>query len=704
MKKQLLFLLALCLAAIHLFSQAPTISSFSPASGPVGTLVTITGTNLSSPTAFTIGAVSAIVVSDNGTTLTGMVMPGATTGTVSVTTAGGTATGSGSFAVRQTPYPSVQQGAKLVDSINASYDANTVALSADGSTAIVSGTIDTVAMATVYTRSAGIWMHQGELKGSAVSSTGITPQLGAAVALSADGNTAVIGGTNNDTGAIWIFTRSAGIWTQQGPPLIGTGAINSFVGINQGYSVGISADGNTVISGARSDNNNIGASWIFVRSGTTWSQQGNKLVGTGVTGGAGSLQGYSVALSADGNTAIVGGTADNISTGAVWIFRRSAGVWSQQGAKLVGTGAQGSANQGTSVAISADGNTVIEGGYYDNTGHGAAWVFTRSAGVWSQQGSKLVGTGAIGAEAQGTAVALSADGNTALIGGDADSSRLGAVWVYTRTGTTWTQRGRKLVGTGAIGIAYQGSSAALSADGTTAIEGGIDDNGDIGAAWVFAAACAPDSSAFTHSICQGDTFTFGSQHLTSSGTFSDTLTNAGGCDSIVTLYLTVNPPPVVTWVQDSFYCFGELEIPPPFVLGGTSPPGGIFSGRHVFGDTIIPVADSIYYPVTYTFTDSNGCSSAVNKTYIFTMCTGIAVLGTGQTIHLYPNPNTGSFILRTSQQQGAAYTISDMMGQMIQQQIITSDKQNIDVKNTPSGIYTLSISGMSGSVKFAIIR
>jgi hypothetical protein len=76
--------------------------------------------------------------------------------------------------------------------------------------------------------------------------------------------------------------------------------------------------------------------------------------------------------------------------------------------------------QGSSVAISADGNTAIVGGPDDNidasgtTGVGAAWVFIRSGGAWVQQGPKLVGSGAVG---QGFSVALSADGNIAIVGG-----------------------------------------------------------------------------------------------------------------------------------------------------------------------------------------------------------------------------------------------------------------------------------------------
>jgi hypothetical protein len=70
---------------------------------------------------------------------------------------------------------------------------------------------------------------------------------------------------------------------------------------------------------------------------------------------------------------------------------------SQQGPKLVGTGASGAAQQGASVVLFADGNTAIVGGPADSNGQGAAWVYTRSGGVWTQQGNKLVGTGASGA-------------------------------------------------------------------------------------------------------------------------------------------------------------------------------------------------------------------------------------------------------------------------------------------------------------------
>ncbi|HTT65418.1 MAG TPA: hypothetical protein VMG35_26395, partial [Bryobacteraceae bacterium] len=86
--------------------------------------------------------------------------------------------------------------------------------------------------------------------------------------------------------------------------------------------------------------------------------------------------------------------------------------FTQQGSILVGTDSVGNSNQGGAVALSADGNTAIVGGYGDNHLTGASWLFTRSGGVWTQQGSKLVGSGAMGYAGQGISVALSADGNT----------------------------------------------------------------------------------------------------------------------------------------------------------------------------------------------------------------------------------------------------------------------------------------------------
>jgi len=466
----------------------PTITSFSPASGPVGTLVTINGTNLSAPTAFTIGGQSAIAVSNTGSVLVGMVMPGAITGTVSVTTSGGTATGSGSFTIKAAKAPAAQQGPMLVGTGSAFVPEQgaSVSVSADGNTAIVGGPTDNgnAGAAWIYTRSGGSWSQQGS-KLVGTGSIGKSVQ-GVSVSLSADGNTAIVGGPadNSLQGAVWIYTRSGGTWSQQGSKLVGAGNTGA---ARQGFSVSLSADGNTAIVGGEQDNSNIGAAWVFTRSGSAWAQQGAKLVGTGGVGTP--VQGFSVSISADGNTAIVGGEEDNSDAGAAWVYTRSGGAWAQQGAKLVGTGSAGVADQGNAVSLSADGNTAMVGGDSDNSGVGAVWVFTRSGGAWAQQGSKLVGSGYVGSAREGVFISLSADGNTAAVGASDDNNGIGATWVYTRSGGAWAQPGPKLIGTGNTGTGKpdQGS-VALSADGSTVVVGGSGANSEIGAAWVFTAS------------------------------------------------------------------------------------------------------------------------------------------------------------------------------------------------------------------------
>ena len=256
---------------------------------------------------------------------------------------------------------------------------------------------------------------------------------------------------------------------QQGFKQVGTGGVGSSL---QGSSVAISADGNTALVGGPSDNQNTGAAWVFTRSAGRWEQQGVKLVGGNAA--VNSNQGSAVALSADGNTALIGGPMEGSALGAAWVFARSSdGIWTQQGGKLVGAGVDGFAQQGAAVALSADGNTALVGAPGSLFG-GTALVFTRSGGSWSQQGSGLAlpissGSGSF----LGASLALSADGNTAVVGGFGASDLVGSAWVFTRSSGVWTEESGRLVGTDS-NPANGGTntvSVALSADGYTALSG-----------------------------------------------------------------------------------------------------------------------------------------------------------------------------------------------------------------------------------------
>lgn len=467
----LLFTATLVFAISIVKGQAPTITSFSPSSGPVGTLVTITGTNLSNPTSVSIGGVGAIVVSSSTTELKAMVMPGAVNGVVEFFSNSGNVQSVNSFTKSPPKILTDKNSIKVFAPNDASVGPliSPVSISADGQTAVVGdpGDNSNTGAIRVYVKNNGSWVSQGS-KIVANDAVGNAFQ-GLSVSINADGNTIVVGGNydNYGVGAVWVFTQNGGVWSQQGNKLVGSGAIGN---ASQGASVSISADGNTLISGGYSDNSEIGAAWIFVRSNGVWTQFGNKLVGTGYSGISG--QGHSVAISADGKTAIVGGLNDDNSKGAAWVFSKVGNNWVQQGNKLVGSDAVGNGWQGRSVALNADGNYAIVGSPTDNLAKGAAWVYKRENGVWVQDGNKLIGSDLVGNSAQGHSVAISYDGKTCILGGISDNSLVGAAWVFRRNQSSWYQFGNKLVESNDNDLMRQGVSVSISGDANTMIVGG----------------------------------------------------------------------------------------------------------------------------------------------------------------------------------------------------------------------------------------
>jgi FG-GAP repeat len=232
-----------------------------------------------------------------------------------------------------------------------------------------------------------------------------------------------------------------------------------------GSSVALSADGSTAVVGGRADNGGVGAAWVFTRSGNTWTQQA-KLTGGEEEVGAGAF-GQSVALSGDGNTALIGGGADDGRLGGAWIFTRSGEEWARQGPKL--TGAEESADQGfgSSVSLSSDGNTALIGGPGSASTKGAVWFFTRGGEEWVPQGPAQSGprTG----DEFGISVALSGDGGTALVGAPGDGYG-GKAFVYTRPESQWEEQAY-LEGEEVFAHSAFGTSVALSADGATAVVG-----------------------------------------------------------------------------------------------------------------------------------------------------------------------------------------------------------------------------------------
>ena len=344
----------------------------------------------------------------------------------------------------------------------------------------------------IYLSSAQLWSQYGnKLTGSGTlpSPTGVT--LGFSVAVSGDGVRIAAGGTtdNNNVGATWVFARQPnGSYVQEGAKLVGIPHTGEGF---EGFSVALNYGGDLLAIGAHSDNTSVGIVYIYKRIDTTWTLQAN-LTPHDATGA--SQFGTSVAFNAFGNVLAIGGAGDSSNVGATWIFvsNHSGGAnWTQQGSKLVGTGATGASAQGSSVSLNRAGLLLGIGGAGDNTDLGATWIFGYNGTMWLQQGAKIVGTGFANHSGsthpifQGITVSLNAIGNILCVGANGDALGIGATWVFTSAdgGTTWLQSGLKLVGTNATGASAQ--AGVINGDGDAIVIGGPNDNSSIGATWFF---------------------------------------------------------------------------------------------------------------------------------------------------------------------------------------------------------------------------
>ena len=273
--------------------------------------------------------------------------------------------------------------------------------------------------------------------------------FGTSIAISGDGNTAIVGayqedavvGTNtlSASGAAYIFTWSetSSSWSEQQKIQASDKQAYDYFG----GSVSISGDGNTVIVGARYEDSKFwsesGAAYIFTWSETSsnWSEQ-QKIQAS--DNQQGDHFGYSVAISGDGNTAIVGARGEG-GTGAADLFTWSGTSWDEQDI-IHASDKQAGDGFGNSVSISEDGNTAIVGANYEDavvgtntiTDTGAAYIFTRSNSNWTEQ-NKIQASDKQAYDGFGGSVFISDDGNTAIVGAspeDTGGTNAGAAYLY----------------------------------------------------------------------------------------------------------------------------------------------------------------------------------------------------------------------------------------------------------------------------------
>ena len=356
-----------------------------------------------------------------------------------------------------------------------------------------------VGAAYVFTRVGDAWIEQAKL----TPSDGVAgDRFGWSIAIS--GDTIVVSsfwddvGIHVDQGSAHVFTRTAGMWTEQAKLTASDG-----VPLDQ-FGISVAVSGDDVIVGAKSLGEDFGvppqgSAYVFSRTGGTWTEQEKLIPSDGVVG-----NGFGFRVGLDGDTAVVGAVKDNGGQGSAYVFIRTGGDWTQQ--KEL-TASDGVADDEFGFWVGLDGDTIVVGDPSDD-GQGSAYVFTRNDGDWPQQ-AKLAASDGAGKVANppngdyfGRSVAVS--GDTVVVGAQFDdvgpnnTDSQGSAYVFKRTGGTWDEKAHLIAADGAKGDLF-GVSVGVSGDtalmgASFAQVGGVIPASAQGAAYVWRDTATSDSA------------------------------------------------------------------------------------------------------------------------------------------------------------------------------------------------------------------
>ncbi|HTF87263.1 MAG TPA: FG-GAP repeat protein [Planctomycetota bacterium] len=369
------------------------------------------------------------------------------------------------------------------------------AVDMDGDYAVVGayqGGSGALGQAYVYVRSGTTWSLQATLSG-----TGLNPALfGESVAISGDTIVvgAPIGGGSFQIGTAYVFVRSGTTWTQQA--VLSAGGFSQPFGL---FGSDVDIDGNRIMVGAPNHTaataSGAGMCFAFTRTGTTWSAP-VQIISSSFQAGAS----FGGTVSLQGTKAMIGAPNQNSNAGSVFDFSLVGSTWTQM-QQLNPTSGAGSM---FGISVDLSGTDAAIGAWLDDTAAtnaGAAYVFTLSGGTWSQQ-AKLTRNSAAADDQFGTSVALSSDG--VLVGMNPYTGvnpTPGGVFQFLRNSGTWFE-GHTLVPVTNQGAA---SFGVVARSGSNIIVGAPNYDSspftDLGTAYIFALAGTPFAYCTTGAPC-----------------------------------------------------------------------------------------------------------------------------------------------------------------------------------------------------------
>ena len=380
--------------------------------------------------------------------------------------------------------------------------------------------------------------------GSDIDGEATNDESGSSIALSGNGNTIIIGATANDgngnrSGHVRVFELKNNAWVQKGSDIDGEA-----IGDRFGSSVDISENGNIISVGAHFNDGNGSSSGhvrVYSFQNNSWNQIGSDINGDY----QGDQLGNAVSISKDGVYLAVGagGNDENGSdAGEVKVFKYENSIWKQIGSDINGDSAGGNfGGIDETVSISDDGSVLVIGASRNDAGgtdRGQVRIYELKSNVWVQKGSDL--DGKKDNDYFGRSVSVSGNGNRIIVGApgnDDYANNSGQLSVFNDASSSW-----KLFNSPINGMSANssfGKSSALSRDGNVFIIGSLNYNNNRGRISVYN-ICSKIETVDSINSCYQYKWTNGITYAENNNTAKDTFESFWGCDSIVTLNLTIN--------------------------------------------------------------------------------------------------------------------------------------------------------------------
>ncbi|HBG69461.1 MAG: hypothetical protein A2W93_01390 [Bacteroidetes bacterium GWF2_43_63] len=570
----------------------------------------------------------------------------------------------------------------------------------------------------VYEFQNGNWQQKGGyLNGEAPED-----EFGCSVSINDNGSIVAVGARDNEahgpeTGEVKVYQYNGGSWIQMGADIDGEASGDQF-----GSSVSLSADGLTLAVGAPNNDgvsfHGIGEVKIFRYISGAWTQIGSDITGSDYYS---IYLGTSVDLDSTG-TIVAIGAIEGVYSAYERVYMFNGSDWVQMGGNInAGANVYGA---GTSVSLNYDGTILAVGCPYNYgtvANSGIVCVYQYSGGVWTQIGTDIPGEG--DSDKFGYSVDVCADGLTLVVGAynnDGSGAYAGHARVYKYVGGSWIQVGADIDG----GLAYDsfGYSVSISGQGETFVAGLANSDGIAsfsGQAKVYT-SCLPSTGIDTVDGCESFTWIDGNTYFADNNTATCTITNSAGCDSIVTLNLTMynvdithNPLSEILHPGDTAYFHAETS--------GLQPS---YQWQSDIGSGFVNLSNSGQYTGVHTDSLKVSNISMTNNNQLFrclitvnqcTDSTSAAILevidntGLGKNssdkILIFPNPATNLICIKTPAEFHADhYSIVDKAGKEVLQGRWHDASYCIDISAFTDGSYVLNIDGSGKVVKSVFFK